>query len=128
MRRLPRTVWAAVNLLDFSAFDARYANDAAGASALDPRRLTAVWIVALLRGVNSSVQLAQACSRDVELRWLLGGGQVHKSTLSEFRKAHLHELLGLCTQTLSALAMETMPVMPAAWMEWTMGRTLAAKR
>lgn len=99
-----RTVWAAVGLLDFSAFDEGYANDGAGASAVDPRRLTAVWVLALMRGVTSSVQLAEACERDVELRWLLGGGTVRKSTLCAFRKDHLERLSGLCAQTLSAMA------------------------
>jgi transposase len=99
-----RVIWGALQRLDFSAFDAAYGNDAMGRLALDPRRLAGVWMLGLLRGVTSSVKLAQCCSLDVEFRWMLGGAAVEKSTLSDFRKGHLEALLDLSTKILAALA------------------------
>ena len=98
-----RVVWSSLQGLDFSRFDASYANDVTGSSAIDPRRLTGVWILALVRGVTSSVKLAHACGHDVELRWMLGGAPVEKSTLSAFRKENVEALSDLGTQVLGAL-------------------------
>lgn len=98
-----RAIWAGLERLDFGAYDAAYRNDAAGRSALNPRCLTAVWMLGMLRGITSSVRLAERCSRDIEFRWLLGDAPVEKSTLCEFRKTHREALLSLSTQVLSAL-------------------------
>ena len=67
-----RAIRAGLDPLDFSAYDALYANDAVGRPAVDPRCLAGVWTLALLRGITSSVRLADLCGRDVEFRWLLG--------------------------------------------------------
>lgn len=99
-----RVVHAALAGLDFTAFDEAYANDAMGRPAVDPRRLAAVWIVALLRGVTSSVALTRLCGRDIEFRWLLGNAAVQKSTLCDFRKRHVEALTELSTQLLAAMA------------------------
>jgi transposase len=74
-----------------------------GRSALNPRCLTAVWTLALLRGVTSSVRLAALCGQDLEFRWLLGDAPVEKSTLCDFRKEHGEALASLSTQVLGAL-------------------------
>lgn len=86
---MARTIRAALDRLDFSDFDAPYSNDESGRPALNPRSLTAVWILALMRGVTSSVRLAVLCAEDIEFRFLLGDAGVEKSTLCDFRKAHL---------------------------------------
>lgn len=99
-----RVVWGALEDLDFSRFEARYRNDAGGCAAVHPRRLAAVWILALLKGITSSVQVAKRCSQDIEFRWLLGGVQVQKSTLCAFRKSVLDELTQLAAQVLAAMA------------------------
>jgi len=78
-------IWAGFERLDFAKFAALYGNDAVGRPAVDPRSLTAVWTLALLRGVTSSVRLAALCEQDVEFRWLLGDVQVEKSTLCDSR-------------------------------------------
>lgn len=98
-----RTIWACLQKLDFGAFDAEYGNDAVGRPAVDPRSLTAVWTLGLLRGVTSSVRLAALCERDIEFRWLLGDVCVEKSTLCAFRKGHKDELASLSAQLLGAL-------------------------
>jgi transposase len=65
---MARTIWAGLEQLDFGPYDGLYKNDAVGRSALNPRCLTAVWTLALLRGVTSSVRLAALCGQDLEFR------------------------------------------------------------
>lgn len=98
-----RLIWAALEQLDFSAFEAAYKNEETGRPALGPRRLTAVWILALLRGNLSSLELARQCKKDLEFRWLLGDAPVKKSTLCDFRTKQTGALANLCTQVLEAL-------------------------
>jgi len=98
-----RAIRAGLDQLDFGAYDALYTNDAVGCPALNPRSLAAVWTLALLRGITSSVRLAELCGRDIEFRWLLGDASVEKSALSDFRKQHLGALASLSAQVLSAL-------------------------
>ncbi len=45
-----RSLWAALERLDFQAHDARFRNDEAGRPAIDPRSLTAAWMLGMLRG------------------------------------------------------------------------------
>lgn len=104
LESVARTIWGALSTLDFGRFEAVYRNDAMGRPAIAPMRLAAVWIVALLRGVTSSVELARRCAEDIELRWLLGDAPVEKSTLCAFRKDHMASLQDLSTQVLAALA------------------------
>lgn len=98
-----RAIWAGLAQLDFTAYDALYTNDAVGRSALNPRCLMAVWILAMLRGVKSSIRLASLCGRDIEFRWLLGDAAVEKSTLCDFRKNHMEQLVSVSTQVLGTL-------------------------
>ena len=99
-----RSIWRGVCDLDFSGFDAKYRNDAEGRPAIDPRRLAGAWILAMVRGVSSSVAVARLCQTDIEFRWLSGDAGVQKSTLSDFRTRHFKQVCGLSTQILAALA------------------------
>lgn len=98
-----RAIWSGLESLDFSEFEAGYSNDVAGCTALDPRCLCAVWMLALVRGVHSSVRLAALCATDIEFRWLMGDGPVEKSTLAAFRKERKAALTSLSAQLLVAL-------------------------
>ena len=98
-----RDIAAALEQLDFSPFDQLYKNDKAGSTAINPRALAGVIMLGLLRGTTSSVQLARLCECQIEFRWLAGGVSIEKSTLCDFRKRHLEELLALSNQVLSAL-------------------------
>jgi transposase len=100
---IARTIWAGLVQLDFEAYDGLYQNDEEGRPALNPRCLTAVWTLALLRGVKSSIRLTALCRRDIEFRWLLGDAPVKKSTLCDFRKNHFEALATLSTQVLGVL-------------------------
>lgn len=103
-----RPIWAALCELDFSRFDERYRNDTEGRPALDPRRLAGVWILAMVRGVTSSVALEGLCKTDIEMRWMSGDAGPKKSTLSDFRSRHIEQLGDLSTQILAALARSEM--------------------
>lgn len=98
-----RAIWAGLGQLDFAAYDGLYQNDEEGRPAVNPRALTAVWTLALLRGVTSSVRLAALCGQDIEFRWLLGDVPVQKSTLCDFRKNYGEALVSLSMQVLGAL-------------------------
>ena len=56
-----RSIWGGVCDLDFSGYDAKYRNDVEGRPAIDPRRLAGVWILAMVRGMSSSVAVARLC-------------------------------------------------------------------
>ena len=99
-----RSIRHGLGELDFSRFDAVYRNDLEGRPAIDPRRLTGLWILALLRGVTSSVPVACLCRTDIEFRWLCGDAHVQKSTLSAFRSDHNEALRDLSTQLLTVLS------------------------
>lgn len=103
-----RSLWQAVCALDFGRFDQRYVNDAEGRPAIDPRRLAATWILALLRGVTSSVAVAWLCATDIEFRWLSGDCGVAKSSLAAFRSGQSAALTELSTQILAALSRSEM--------------------
>ena len=89
-----RSIWGGVCDLDFSRFDAKYRNDAEGRPAVDPRRLAGVWILAMVRGMSSSVAVARLCRTDIEFRWISGDAGVQKSTLSDFGRVILRSCAG----------------------------------
>lgn len=93
----------ALEKLDFSCFDTSYRNDETGRPAIHPRRLLAVWMLGLLRGIDSSVALAYLCKTDLEFRWALQDVGVEKSTLCLFRKHYQSELEDISLEILSAL-------------------------
>jgi len=101
---IARTIWQVLGRLDFSRFEAKYTNDGGGRAAVEPRRLAAVWILAIVQGTTSSVRLAALCGKEVEFRWLLGDGSVQKSTLCDFRKNCMEELSQFSAQVLAAMA------------------------
>lgn len=99
-----RLIWSFLESLDFNEYDKSYQNDHTGRPALDPRSVAAVWILGLLRGVDSSVALSGLCKTDIEFRWLLGGQDIEKSKLCSFRQENLEALRDLSTQVLVALS------------------------
>ncbi len=98
-----RTLFYALEKLDFSPFDKLYRNDDKGRPAIHPKRLLAVWILALLRGVDSSSALAKLCRSDIEFRWCTQDIPVEKSTLCFFRKNCQEQLQRISLDILAAL-------------------------
>lgn len=85
-----RSVWAFVQGLDMSALYAQVKSvqGRAGAPAIDPAILMALWLWATIDGVGSAREVQRLCGRDDPYRWLCGGVSVNHHTLADFRCAH----------------------------------------
>ena len=70
--------------IDLSPFDARYQNDATGASAYPPKTLLQVVLFAYLRGIVSSRAIARACEEHVTFIALCGDTRPHFTTIAHF--------------------------------------------
>lgn len=75
--------------LDLTVFDQRYANDATGRLAYDPRILLKVVLYGYYKGIISSRALAEACRRNVVFMALSADTRPHFTTLASFvRELH----------------------------------------
>jgi transposase len=103
-----RDVWQFVETLDLSALVAeiRSVPGNAGAPAIDPRILIALWLQATIDGVSSSRALAKLCEEHLVYRWLCGGVAVGYHTLADFRTGHGEVLNQLLTNTVAVLLHE----------------------
>lgn len=103
-----RDVWQFVETLDLSALVAsiRSVPGNAGAPAIDPRILMALWLQATIDGVGSSRALAKLCEEHLVYRWLCGGVAVGYHTLADFRTEHGEVLSQLLTDTVAVLLHE----------------------
>jgi transposase len=93
-----RQVWVFVERLDVGELEKRVRSRGgrAGAPAISPRLLLALWLYACLDGVGSARELARRCNEHVAYRWLCGRVGVNHHTLSDFRTrsgAFLDQLL-----------------------------------
>jgi transposase len=103
-----RVIWAFVAGLDLSAFVATIKSVAghAGAPAIDPQILLAVWMYAISEGVGKARALDRLCASHDAYRWILGGVTVNYHTLSDFRRQHEAAVDGLLTESLGVLLHE----------------------
>jgi len=103
-----RDVWRFVETLDLSALLAqiRSVPGNAGAPAIDPRILMALWLQATIDGVGSSRALAELCEHHLVYQWLCGGVEVGYHTLADFRTGHGEVLKQLLTETVAVLLHE----------------------
>ena len=86
--------------LDLSVFDQRYANDATGRAAYNPRVLLKVILLGYARGLLSSRQLERACRENVLFMALAGEQTPDHSTLATFLSSIHAEVPALFTQVL----------------------------
>lgn len=100
-----RGVWAFVTRLDLSPWTSRIVSPrgAAGAPALDPRVLAALWLWATLQGVGSARAIARLCEDHLAYRWLCGGEPVNHHSLSDFLASDPTWVEGLLVQSAAAL-------------------------
>jgi transposase len=86
--------------LDFRALDARFRNDATGASAYDPRVMLKIVLLAYSRGLISSRRIEQACQQSVLFIALSGDSQPSYTHIAKFVR-ELGDAIGpLFTQVL----------------------------
>lgn len=100
-----RTVWAFVQSLDLGPLYAgiKSAEGRAGAPAIDPAILVALWLWATIDGVGSAREVDRLCERDDAYRWLCGGVGVNYHTLAEFRTQHAQWLDAQLTRSIASL-------------------------
>jgi transposase len=100
-----RTVWAFVQSLDLGPLYARIKSvqGRAGAPAIDPAILVALWLWATIDGVGSAREIDRLCDRDDAYRWLCGGVGVNYHTLASFRTEHEKWLDAQLTRSITSL-------------------------
>lgn len=100
-----RSIWAVVERLELSALYAqiRARDDVAGASAIDPKILLALWIYATSDGEGSAREIWRLTRLHDAYRWICGGVEVGYHTLSDFRSEQGEVVDGLITQVLALL-------------------------
>ncbi len=81
--------------LDLTVFDQRYANDATGRPAYDPRILLKVVLYGYYKGIISSRALAEACRRNVVFMALSADTHPHFTTLAGFVSELHREIVDL---------------------------------
>ena len=103
-----RDVWAFVESQDLSVLltQIRSVPGNAGAPAIDPRILMALWLQATIDGVGSSRSLAKLCREHLVYQWLCGGVEVGYHTLSDFRTGHGEVLNQLLTDNVAVMLHE----------------------
>jgi transposase len=100
-----RQIWRFVELTDTAPLEDLVGSreGRAGAPAIDPRLLLALWLYACLDGVGSARELDRLCREHVAYRWLCGRVGVNHHTLSDFRSAAGGFLDDLLTDMIAAL-------------------------
>jgi transposase len=108
-----RAIWAVLERLDLSALYASIAarTGVAGASAIDPKLLLALWVFATSEGESSGRRIAELCDRDAAYRWLCGGVSINHHTLTDFRSQKGKVLDQLITQILALLMKQDLVVL-----------------
>jgi transposase len=100
-----RGVWAFVHALDLQPLygQVKSLEGSAGAPAIDPAILMALWLWATIDGVGSAREIDRLCERDDIYRWLCGGVGVNHHTLASFRTAHTDWLDQQLTRSIASL-------------------------
>ncbi len=100
-----RAIWEVVARLDLDALYADIASrdDHAGAPAIDPTLLLALWVYATSEGEGSAREIARLTEKHSGYRWLCGGVQLSYHSLSDFRTDNTALFDRLVTQVLGLL-------------------------
>jgi len=92
--------------LSLEAFEARYRNEACGASAYHPRVLLKIVLLAYSRGVTSSRVIEALCHRDVQFIAISGDTRPQFTTIAAFIARTGDEIAKLFTQVLLVCSMQ----------------------
>jgi len=100
-----RAIWAVVNRLELSALYAQIEarDEVAGASAIDPKILLALWVYATSEGEGSGRDVWRLTQCHDAYRWICGGVEVGYHTLTDFRSEQSVVVDDLITQVLALL-------------------------
>ena len=86
--------------LDLAALDARFNNDATGASAYDPRVMLKIVLLAYSRGLMTSRKIERACQQNVLFMALSGDSQPSYTHIAKFVRELGEQIQPLFTQVL----------------------------
>ena len=86
--------------LDLSALDARFRNDAVGASAYDPRVMLKIVLLAYSQGIVSSRAIERACLHNVQFIAVSGHAQPSHAHIAKFVSSLGEQIKPLFTQVL----------------------------
>jgi len=102
---LARLMWEVLERLDLSLFYApiRACEGQAGAPAIDPKILIALWLYAITQGVSSAREIDELRVAHIAYMWICGGVCLNYHTISDFRTDHEAELDMLMTQVVREL-------------------------
>jgi len=100
-----RAICAVIDRLDLSALYAQIEarGEVAGAPAIDPKILLALWVYATSEGEGSAREVGRLVQMHAAYRWICGGVEVAYHTLSDFRSQQGKLLDELMTQVLALL-------------------------
>ena len=100
-----RAIWSVIEKLDLSLLYAQIEarDEVAGASAIDPKILLALWVFATSEGQGSAREIQRLTELHAAYRWVCGGVAVGYHTLSDFRSQQGEVIDGLITQILALL-------------------------
>jgi transposase len=100
-----RALWAVVDQFDLAALYTQIAarDERAGAPAIDPKILLALWVYATSEGEGSAREIWRLTELHAAYRWLCGGVAVGYHTLSDFRREQTAVIDTLITQVLALL-------------------------
>ena len=100
-----RAIWAVIARLDLSVLYAQIEarDEVAGAPAIDPKILVALWVYATSEGEGSAREIWRLTQEHAAYRWICGGVEVGYHTLSDFRSQQGEALDQLISQVLAVL-------------------------
>jgi len=100
-----RAIWAVVERLELSTLytEIESRGEIAGAPAIDPKILLALWIFATSDGEGSAREIWRLTQAHDAYRWICGGIDIGYHTLSDFRSSKGAFIDGLITQVLALL-------------------------
>ena len=100
-----RAIWSVTERVDVSSLYAqiRARGEVAGASAIDPKILLALWVYATSEGEGSGREVWRLTEMHAAYRWLRGGVDIGYHTLTDFRAEQGAVFNDLITQVLSLL-------------------------
>lgn len=100
-----RAIWSLIERLDLSQLYAQIEarNEVAGASAIDPKILLALWVYATSDGEGSAREIWRLTELHAAYRWIRGGVAIGYHTLSDFRSQQGEVINKLITQVLALL-------------------------
>ena len=93
-----RQLAAIMEQIDWSDWEAEYAQWGPGRTAVHPKVMASVILYGLLTRIRASRQLEEALSLRIDFRWLAEGRSIDHSTFCIFRSNHQQRLQGLFVQ------------------------------